>query len=65
MNYDLTLFWRYLLMAVASWVSRHQLDMIEYLQEETRVLQEHLKDKRIRFTDKQRRRLAAKAKKLG
>lgn len=63
--YDLTLFWRYLLVAVAGWINRHQLDIIEYLQEENRVLREHLKDKRIRFTDKQRRRLAAKAKKLG
>ena len=49
MIYDLTLFWRYLLVAVAGWVNRHQLDMIEYLQEENRVLREHLKGKRIQY----------------
>lgn len=65
MTYDLTLFWRYLLVAVAGWINHHQLDVIGYLQEENRVLREHLKGKRIRFTDKQRRRLAVKAKKLG
>ena len=65
MAYELTLFWRYLLVAVAGWVNRHQLDIIEYLQEENRVLRQHLKGQRIRFTDQQRRRLAAKAKKIG
>ncbi len=53
------------LLAVAGWINRQQLDVIEYLREENRVLREQLKGKRIRFTDDQRRRLAAKAKKLG
>ena len=39
--------------------------VIDYLQEENRVLEEHLSGKRIRYTDKQRRRLALKAKALG
>jgi len=41
------------------------LQVIEYLREENRVLREQLGDRRIRFTDGQRRRLAAKAKGLG
>src|SRR5437868_15124731 len=35
------------------------------LMEENRVLREQIGDRRMRFTDNQRRRLAAKAKKLG
>ena len=31
-----------LLMIFAGWVNRRQLDVIEYLQEENRVLKEHL-----------------------
>jgi len=42
-----------------------QLLLIDYLREENRVLREQLGDKRLRFTDDQRRRLAAKAKALG
>ncbi len=47
----------------AGWVNRHQQDVIEYLQEENRALREQLGGKRLRFSDQQRRRLAAKAKK--
>lgn len=43
----------------------HQARAIDYLREENRVLREQLKGKRIRFTDAQRRRLAAKGKVLG
>ncbi len=57
--------WQVVLIALAGWINRQQLDVIEYLREENRVLREQLKGKRIRFTDDQRRRLAAKAKKLG
>jgi len=45
-------------MAIAGWVNQQQQDSIEYLREENRVLREHLRGKRIRFTDDQRRRLA-------
>src|ERR671912_247797 len=38
---------------------------IDYLREENRVLREHLGGRRLRFTDDQRRRLAARAKGLG
>ena len=45
-------------------MNRNQQDVIEYLQEEIRVLKELL-DKKPRFNDDQRRRLASKAKRLG
>jgi hypothetical protein len=54
-----------LLMLFAGWVNRHQLDVIDYLQEENRVLKERLGGRRIRFTDAERRRLARKAYALG
>jgi transposase InsO family protein len=50
---------------IAGWANRKQLDVVAYLQEENRVLREQLGGKRLRFTDAQRRRLAAKAKKIG
>ena len=56
---------RFVLMAVAGWMNHHQLQMIEYLREENRVLREQLGERRLRLTDDQRRRLAAKAKGLG
>jgi len=53
------------LIAVAGWMSQHQLHMIDYLREENRVLREQLSGRRVRLNDDQRRRLAAKAKGLG
>ena len=50
---------------IAGWVNRHQLDVIEYLQEENRVLKDRLGGRRIRFTAAERRRLARKARTLG
>ena len=40
------------------------LDVIEYLQEESRVLKERMGGRRLRFTDAERRRLARKAQAL-
>jgi putative transposase len=54
-----------LLMMFAGWVNRHQLDVIDYLQEENRVLKERLGGRRIRFTGAERQRLARKAHALG
>jgi putative transposase len=54
-----------ILLMFAGWVNRHQLDVIEYLQEENRVLKERLGGRRLRFTDAERRRLARKAQALG
>ncbi len=54
-----------LLVALAGWVKREQLAVIDYLKEENRVLRELHGKRRLRFTDAQRRRLAAKGKAIG
>ena len=54
-----------LLATVSGWMNRRQGEILEYLIEENRVLKEQLKGKRLRLTDDQRRRLAAKGKRLG
>jgi hypothetical protein len=54
-----------LLVALAGWVNRHQLEVIAYLREENRILKEHLGGRRLRFTDAQRRRLALNGQRLG
>jgi transposase InsO family protein len=51
-----------LMLVFSGWVNRGQQDVIEYLREENRVLREQLGGRRLRFTDKQRRRLAIKAR---
>src|SRR3954452_15075042 len=53
---------RFLLLTVSGWMNQHQLQVIEYLREENRVLREQLGERRLRFNDNQRRRLAVKAK---
>ena len=57
--------WQFLLVVLAGWINRQQQDVITHLREENGILREHLKGKRIRFTDDQRRRLAARGKALG
>src|SRR5215831_11254812 len=54
-----------LVVCVAGWLNQKQQQAIEYLVEENRVLREQIGPRRLRFTDDQCRRLAAKAKKLG
>ena len=56
---------RFVLVAVAGWMNQHQLQIIDYLREENRVLREQLGTRRVRLNDDQRRRLAARAKGLG
>ena len=56
---------RFLLISFAGWINQHQRDVIDYLQEENRILRDQLGNKRPRLTDDQRRRLALKANKLG
>ena len=53
-----------LLATFSGWVNRQQAEAIDYLREENRVLKEQLRGKRLRLTDDQRRRLAAKGKAL-
>src|SRR6185369_16934706 len=56
---------RFVLIAVAGWMNQRQLQVIDYLRDENRVLREQLGGRRLRLNDGQRRRLAAKAKGLG
>ena len=54
-----------LLFMLAGWVNRQQQQTIEYLKAENTVLREQPGERRVRFTDAQRRRLARAAKPLG
>ncbi len=56
---------QFLMLIFAGWIDRTQQNVIEYLQEENRVLREQLGGKRLLFADAQRHRLAAKAKAIG
>ncbi|MCU1281419.1 MAG: hypothetical protein JWM53_4965 [bacterium] len=56
---------QFLLLLFAGWVNRRQLEVIDYLKEENRVLREQLHGRPPRFTDDQRRRLAVRGKVLG
>jgi putative transposase len=56
---------QFVLAALAGWLNQYQREVIEYLRAENRVLREQLEPRRLRFTDDQRRRLAAKARTLG
>src|SRR5215471_6640955 len=55
----------FLVVSMAGWLNQKQQHVIGYLVEENRVLREQIGCRRLRFNDDQRRRLAAKAKKLG
>jgi len=55
----------FLVISIAGWMNQRQQQVIEYLVEENRVLREQIGNRRMRFNDHQRCRLAAKAKKLG
>jgi putative transposase len=56
---------RILFLSVSGWVNRQQQEVVEYLIEENRVLREQIGERRLRITDDQRRRLAAKGIRLG
>jgi putative transposase len=55
----------FVVIAVAGWMNQRQQDAIVYLRQENRVLREQLGERRLRFTDEQRRRLAVCGKRLG
>ena len=42
---------RFLLIAVAGWMNQRQLQIIDYLREENRVLREQLGGRRVRLND--------------
>ena len=54
-----------LVVAVAGWIQRDQQAAIVYLLEENQVLKARLRGRKLRFTDDERRRLAAKGNALG
>src|SRR5262245_40021387 len=56
---------QFLLLLFAGWTNRRQLEAIAYLKEENRVLREQLSGRKLRLTDEQRRRLAAKGRAVG
>jgi hypothetical protein len=60
-----TLQLEFLMLIFAGWVNRSQQEVIEYLQEENRELREQLGGTRLLFTERQHRRLAARAKAIG
>jgi transposase InsO family protein len=56
---------RVIIAMIAGWINRHQQQVIVYLLEENRTLHAKLGGRRIRFTDAERRRLAALAFPIG
>jgi hypothetical protein len=56
---------RVVFLALAGWVNRQHQQVLDYLVEENRVLKEQFHGRRLRLTDEQRRRLAAKGKRIG
>jgi hypothetical protein len=55
---------RFVLISIAGWMNQHQLQIIDYLRDENRVLREQLGGRRVRCNDNQGRRLAARVKGL-
>jgi hypothetical protein len=48
---------QFVMIALAGWMNQRQLQTLEYLREENRVLREQLGERRVRFNDDHRRRL--------
>ncbi len=57
--------WQLFIVTFAGWVNRHQQKVIDDVVDENRVLKGQLRGRRLRLTDDERRRLAAKGKVLG
>src|ERR1019366_6077719 len=56
---------QFLLLGVSGWLQRSQASAIEYLKTENRMLRKRLGERRVLFTDAERRELAKKAKAVG
>jgi hypothetical protein len=54
-----------LLLTVARWLNRQEREVVAYLMEENQVLRRQLGGRRLRLTDDDRRKLAARAHRLG
>ena len=48
---------QFVAIGLAGWMNQRQQNVIEYLREENQVLREQLGERRLRFTDVQRRPL--------
>ena len=57
--------WQLFIVTFAGWVNRHQQKVIDYVVDENRALKGQLRGRRLRLTDDERRRLAAKGKAVG
>jgi hypothetical protein len=55
----------FLVVSLSGWMNQYQQHVIHYLMEENRVLREQIGNRRMRFSDDQRRRLAARARAIG
>ena len=53
------------LVALTGWLEHRQRDAVVYLLEENRLLRRQLGNRRLRLTDDDRRRLAARAYRVG
>jgi hypothetical protein len=51
--------------ALCGWIKREPHEVVAYLQEENRVLRAHLRGRRLRLSDQERRRLAVLGHQLG
>jgi transposase InsO family protein len=56
---------RLLLLRITSWLDRREREALAYLAEENRLLRRQLGERRLRFTDDDRRRLAMRAHRIG
>lgn len=56
---------QYLIAALVLWLNHQQQEVIDYLEEEYRMLKAKLGGWKVAFTDTERRRLAIRAKALG
>src|SRR5262249_45392031 len=56
---------RILLLIITGWLDRREREKLAYLIEENRVLRRQIGGRRLRLTDDDRRRLAARAHRLG
>jgi hypothetical protein len=54
-----------LLMVLTGWLARREREVVDYLIEENRCLRRQLGTRRVRLTDDDRRRLAARAYRVG
>jgi hypothetical protein len=56
---------QFVLAVLSGWLNEHQAHVVDYLREENRLLKQQLRGQRLRLTDDDRRRLAAKGVVLG